>query len=375
MIHNWIKQHFVKGTGVAGLALLAAVPAHAAEEAASPSAWSNPVLIVLACISILLVPVIFALGALLKSVLKLKYGKENQGRFLFPGNTPLVLIGVMLLMSQGVSAQDIQPVAPVVSAGINPWLLYLFITVIAVELLVILFFAYTVLQLLRVEKEKAETTVKKPTLLEKLNASVPIEREQDVMLDHDYDGIRELDNNLPPWWKYGFYVSIVFAVVYLIHFHVAGSGKLQVAEYKEQLQTAAAEVEAYKKKAANSVDENNVTVLTDEAALASGKALFTASCAACHGQLGEGGVGPNLTDAYWLHGGSISDIFKSIKYGWPEKGMKSWERDLGAKQMHELSSYIKSLHGTNPPNGKEQQGELYEEPKDTAAQVLTEPVK
>jgi cytochrome c oxidase cbb3-type subunit 3 len=99
----------------------------------------------------------------------------------------------------------------------------------------------------------------------------------------------------------------------------------------------------------------------DEGSLASGKTIFMDNCAACHGRAGEGGVGPNLTDDYWLHQGGIKDIFKTIKYGWPEKGMKSWQQDLGAKQIHEISSYIKSLHGTNPANAKEKQGELYKE--------------
>ena len=120
-------------------------------------------------------------------------------------------------------------------------------------------------------------------------------------------------------------------------------------------------MEEYKKKSANLVDENNATVLKDEASLTSGKSVFMDNCAACHGRSGEGGVGPNLTDDYWLHEGGINAIFKSIKYGWPEKGMKSWQQDLGAKQIHEIASFIMSLHGTNPANAKEKQGELYVE--------------
>ena len=85
------------------------------------------------------------------------------------------------------------------------------------------------------------------------------------------------------------------------------------------------------------------------------------NCAACHGSAGEGGVGPNLIDDYWVHSGGIKEIFKTIKYGWPEKGMKSWQQDLGAKQIHEVACFIKSLHGSNPPNQKDKQGEFYKE--------------
>ncbi|OGS78545.1 MAG: hypothetical protein A3D31_12735 [Candidatus Fluviicola riflensis] len=217
------------------------------------------------------------------------------------------------------------------------------------------------------ERLKAKKAVKRPTMMEKLNRSVAIEKEADIMLDHNYDGIRELDNNLPPWWKYGFYLSIVFSVVYLFHYHVFHTGKLQIAEYNEQLVQAEREMVEYRKKAANLVDENNATLLTDDASIASGKAIFQTNCAACHGAAGEGGVGPNLVDDYWLHGGDVKDVFKTIKYGYPDKGMKSWQQDFGARQIHEVSSFVKSLRGTNPPNAKEPQGELFSEIADSTA--------
>jgi len=210
-------------------------------------------------------------------------------------------------------------------------------------------------------EEKARRSVLEPSFIEKINASVAVEKEADILLDHNYDGIRELDNNLPPWWKYGFYFTILFSVAYLIHYHVIDTGKLQQEEYKAQLTKAAYDIEAYRKKAANLVDENNATLLTDAASLNSGKSIYIENCAPCHGKLGEGGVGPNLTDAYWIHKGGIKDIFKTIKYGWAEKGMKPWKDDLGAKQIHEVASYIKLMYGTNPPNAKEKQGDLYQE--------------
>lgn len=351
------------------LALTCAMPVMAAEavpDAAPVPFWGNPVFVVLSLVAIALAFVIYLLGKLLTSVLT-RYIKGGAGK----GIIPVMLIGIFFA-----NRASAQPLADTPGMSSDTLVLYMLSTLIVVELFVVLLMAFAVLRMIKpVPESSAEAEMPKKSLLEKLNASVAIEDEKDIMLDHDYDGIRELDNNLPPWWKYGFYLTIVFSVIYLVHYHVSGSGKLQVAEYEEQLQTASLEIAAYKKKAANLVDENNVVALTEASAIANGKSLFTASCAACHGQLGEGGVGPNLTDAYWLHGGSVQDVFKSIKYGWPEKGMKSWEKDFGARQIQELTSYIKTLQGTNPANGKEKQGELYEEvqaaadstAKDTAA--------
>jgi cytochrome c oxidase cbb3-type subunit 3 len=116
-------------------------------------------------------------------------------------------------------------------------------------------------------------------------------------------------------------------------------------------------IKEYLSKQANLVDESNVEALLDDASLAAGKTVYEGKCAACHGMAGEGGVGPNLTDEYWLHGGDIKSVFKTIKYGVPEKGMISWKSQLRPAEMHKTASYILTLVGTNPPNGKEPQGE------------------
>lgn len=171
---------------------------------------------------------------------------------------------------------------------------------------------------------------------------------------HDFDGIQEYDNDLPPWWKAMFYVSIVFAVGYMLHFHVFRTGALQEEEYKMEMEQAALFA------AKNADDPNAVTnyeVLTEAAALESGKSIFNTNCAACHGQEGQGTVGPNLTDEYWLHGGDVNDIFKTVKYGVPAKGMVPWQGKLTKDQILEVSSYILSLQGTNPANAKEPQGD------------------
>ncbi len=190
--------------------------------------------------------------------------------------------------------------------------------------------------------------------------AVPVEREADVMLDHNYDGIRELDNSLPPWWVAMFYITIVIGVGYFAYYHVLDKGPLSGEEYAIEMAIAEKQQRLRLAKQANAVNENSVTVLTSESALAAGSRIFINNCAACHGQKGEGGVGPNMTDDYWVHGGSIKDIFKTIKYGVPEKGMISWKSQLAPSSMQEVASFITTLRGTNPPNGQAAEGELYD---------------
>ncbi len=190
--------------------------------------------------------------------------------------------------------------------------------------------------------------------------AIPIEKEADHLLDHDYDGIRELDNSLPPWWKYGFYITVVLAVVYMLRFHVWNTGPTPEQEYNTEMATAAKQVEEYRKKAGEMVDEKTVT-LADAKGIEEGQKIYHTSCIACHGGKGEGGVGPNLTDSYWLHGGSINDVFKTVKYGVPDKGMQAWEKSLSPSQIRNIASYIKSIGGTNPPNGKAPQGEPWQD--------------
>ena len=213
--------------------------------------------------------------------------------------------------------------------------------------------------------EKAGISVKKESwfrwIYKKATNVVPVEREKDILFDHEYDGIRELDNSLPPWWVAMFYITIFAGVVYFAYYHVTGTGLSSQEACELEMEEAAQAVEAYLAKQADTVDETNVEMIADENEIALGESLYQANCAACHGALGEGGVGPNLTDEYWIHGGSIKDVFKIIKYGVPEKGMISWKTQLRPTDMHKVSSFIMTLKGTNPPNGKEPQGDIYRE--------------
>jgi len=208
-------------------------------------------------------------------------------------------------------------------------------------------------------ESRAKAIVKRSWFWDTFNKAASIEKEHDILLDHNYDGIQELDNSLPPWWKYGFYLTIVVACIYFYRFHISHDGMSQHEEYVAEMEKGEQDKAAYLAKSANNVDESSVTMLTDPGSITAGKELFEKNCAPCHLPDGGGVVGPNLTDDYWLHGGSIKDIFKSIKYGWQDKGMKSWKDDFSPKQIQELASFVKSLKGTHPATPKAPQGELY----------------
>lgn len=326
------------------------------------SIFSNPLFIGLSVIIVMLLIAIIALAELVKASTTMRKNMNRSASSNAVKATLLIL--VFTSIPEILSAQS----SSVVVSTFNYWglgsgIFYLMIAIIVFEIFVAFGLYSVARQLLGIaDRKTVETVVKvnEPSFIEKINASVAIEKEADIMLDHNYDGIQELDNDLPPWWKYGFYLTIVFAVVYVFYYHFS-SGKLQLAEYEDQMLAGQYDVNEYRKKASNLVDENNATMLTDAASLESGKSVFMDNCAACHGRAGEGGVGPNLTDDYWVHEGDIKGIFKTIKFGWPEKGMKAWQQDLSAKQILEISSYVKSLRGTNPPNAKEKQGEIYSE--------------
>ncbi len=198
--------------------------------------------------------------------------------------------------------------------------------------------------------------------------AVPMAEEGRIMGHHEFDGIRELDNNLPPWWVNMFYLTIVFAVGYMIYYHWGGPGLNQRQEYEREMEEARYQKAIALSSAADKVNEETVTALTDKDALADGAFIFKNTCSACHGQLGEGGVGPNMTDDNWIHGGGIKNVFKTIKYGVPDKGMKSWQAEIKPSDMQKVASFILTLRGTNPPNPKAPQGDIWkEEPTAQAA--------
>lgn len=189
----------------------------------------------------------------------------------------------------------------------------------------------------------------------------PLSEEEDLVIDHAYDDIRELDNPTPAWFMGLFYATMVFGVVYLSVYHVFGWGMNQNDEYKKEMRVAEQERKAYLASQVDNVDENSVEVDKSPEVIAEGKAIFDQNCIACHGAVGEGGIGPNLTDNYWLHGASIKDVFNTIKRGVPDKGMIAWEQQLSPSKIAQVANYILSLQGTNPPNAKAPQGDLNEQ--------------
>jgi cytochrome c oxidase cbb3-type subunit 3 len=253
-------------------------------------------------------------------------------------------------------------------------------TVLGLELLIIFVLLYFIRNLWRilnpvpvkltVDGKKAPSWIKTTWAnLDKrfFTKAAPIELEADILLDHDYDGIRELDNALPPWWKYGFYITIFVAIFYILKFEVWHTGMNPTEEYNTEMAEAKIETDAYLASMKENVDENTVVML-DAAGIATGKTLYTKTCVACHSPNGAGGVGPNLTDNYSLHGATIKDIFKTIKYGWPDKGMQAWQSNFSPVEMQQIASYVKSLVNTNVADGKAPQGELN---KEEAAPALT----
>ncbi|ADB39567.1 cbb3-type cytochrome c oxidase N-terminal domain-containing protein [Spirosoma linguale] len=208
-----------------------------------------------------------------------------------------------------------------------------------------------------VNPELANKPADTRTLWQRVSGLHALSQEQDLVMEHAYDGIHELDNPTPPWFMGLFYGTIGFGVIYLIVFHLIGAGNLQIAEYTQEVAIAEQQRDAYIKKVAGSINENNVTAVKDAKALDAGKAVFLQSCVACHGQQGQGGVGPNLTDEFWLHGGSVKSVFRTITEGVPEKGMMSWKKQLNPLQVQQVASYILSLQGTNPAGAKAPQGE------------------
>lgn len=222
-----------------------------------------------------------------------------------------------------------------------------------------------------------------------------IDHEEDQLLDHEYDGIQELDNLLPRWWLYLFYVTIVFSALYLAYYHVLGIGLTQEEQFLaevnpefepdrtlaplEIMQRTGYHTPLYNPEAdrrreavmAGMLPEAPASAplpqepiefeepLTSDQALQAGQKIYMANCASCHGNEGGGGIGPNLTDDYWLHGNTFADTVRVVVEGVPVKGMISWRGQLTPEQIHEVSTYIYQLRGTAPPNAKGPQGQEY----------------
>jgi cytochrome c oxidase cbb3-type subunit III len=266
----------------------------------------------------------------------------------------LFTFSAILLMAGTLSAQT----ADVTSANTGIGLTSILIAVNAILLLFVVFLLgslTTAVQKLRV----AEDGKVQISWWEKFAALKTEKSEGELILEEDFDGIKELDNPTPPWYNFIFYITIAAAVLYLLNYHVFKIGSLQAAEYTNALAESKAEVDAYLKKSGNAIDENSVVLLTSKKDIDEGAVIFQEKCAVCHLADGGGLVGPNLTDNYWIHGGDVKSIFKTLKYGVPAKGMIAWQNALSGKQMQSLASFIHTLKGTTPAQAKEPQGDLF----------------
>ena len=367
------------------LTTMAVFPAMAQEAATRPAThWivaDNTLIYAMLVLAVVQVIFIVAMAGIMRTM----SGPGAWAKWLAgKGGKAAVLVPVLMLVSHHADAQ-----AHVADQGtISNYGLFWMLAVINAFLFIIMLVQMNILRGLTkaitgtdVTKEVVRET-NGPSwvdeLLKRLTKQVEVEKEKDIIMHHEYDGIRELDNVLPPWWLWLFYFTIGWGVVYLFNIYVINVQPDQTTEYEQEMEQAKADVAAYMATLKTSVDETNVAVTDDAGVLANGKAIFTQYCTPCHGADAcgsETSVGPNLTDAYWLHGGDVKDIFKTVKYGVPEKGMISWKSQIKPVEIAAVVNYVISLKGTGGPTQKAPQGELWtgsgalETPADTAVLV------
>jgi len=341
-----------------------------AAGAPKKSDLDNPLAVTLLIVIGALALAIALLGNVVIGAAQLKADRVKKERK-EPAAKVLTIV-LLCFISTSLFAQATPEVAKDVAAttinGLAKTSFYALVGVIGIELLIIVWMLWFLKSLLAKEvavispaAQAEEKESKWKNWWMKINSFRSLNEEKDIQLDHNYDDIHELDNKLPPWWIYGFYITIIFAGIYLWRYHVSETAPLSIKEFEIEMARAEADKENNLKKAGNSVDENTVKLLTAGTDIEAGKKIYTSSCSPCHAADGGGVVGPNLTDDYWLHGGSIKDVFKTIKYGVPEKGMQPWKGTFTPVQIAQLTSYIKSIRGSKVANAKEPQGDLYKE--------------
>lgn len=247
--------------------------------------------------------------------------------------------------------------------GMGNTLLYIILGIALLMLVMVTFVYYSVLGLrdkILAENDPSYEAKAKQSLWGRIFQVSHTSTDKEKMLEHQYDDIQELDNPIPGWFMTLFYGTVVFGIVYWINYQVIDGGKPQNEEYVAQIEQAKLDYEIYLKTAGDKINAETVTLLADKDAIAKGQELFAKNCVACHGKLAEGtSIAPNLTDEYWLHGGGVKNVFKTITDGVELKGMKSWKKDFSPVQIQQIASYVLSLQGSKPANAKEPQGEKW----------------
>jgi len=228
-----------------------------------------------------------------------------------------------------------------------------FWTIFSIDLCIIAAILYLAIFANKIIKNSSTDTPPESIFSSFTNA-VDLDKEDSILLDHDYDGIRELDNDLPPWWKYGFYITIIWAVGYFFYYQVMEIGNLQTAEFKQEMAEGEKQIAAYKAANPNMVNAETVTLLTDTDVLASGQEIYNTNCVACHAGNGGGGIGPNLTDNKWIYNGDIKGVFNTVSEG-AENGMIAWKDILNPEKIQAVSSFVLSMDDAE--GGKAPQGD------------------
>lgn len=339
--------------GVTGSLVAQAETAAAPAEPSSSPFHLDTALFVIA-LTLAFVIIIFSF--LLRTAIKVHFHKKMGGGQM-KAIVILVTMGLSQQMLMAQTAVAVKKESFLLSLSAQSWIL---LVLIAIELMILMFMVRWIKLFTGLHSYELSMPSQRISWWDKINAFKPMDEEGNIDTGHSYDGIRELDNITPPWFTAAFLGTIVFAGIYLYRYHVAHAAPLMIEEFNISMKEAEKEKMEFLKGQSNLVDENTVTLLPD-GQFEEGKTIFKAACAVCHGEDGRGVVGPNLTDDYWIHGGSVKNIFSIIKYGVVDKGMKSWKEDYSAGQIAQLSSFIKSLKGTNPAGAKEPQGELYKE--------------
>lgn len=327
--------------------------------------WAPDINVMLLIIAALLVvPVYYSSRAFIQT-LKERLKKETNKGIITSAIIAITLLSSHPLFAQAATASAPSAIEPIADA--RNWMTIILLLIIILEVLIIVYFSYKTSNLVNKQSvATGESAVEEESAIEsiwnKMNSFVPKGKEDSIDVGHNYDGIRELDNITPPWFTVSFVASIIFAAIYMYRYHVAESAPLMIEEYNIEMAAANAA------KASNASNEAEITAETvtmlAAADIDKGKLLFTANCVSCHGPnaaSSPNGVGPNLTDEYWIHGGSIKNVFHSISDGWPEKGMISWKSQLSSKQIAQITSYVMSVKGSVSSGGKEPQGEVYKE--------------
>lgn len=322
-----------------------------------PGLWDNISIVdkLLMLIAVGLLVPIFYIGKIFNWTLKHYLdNKLNNKRI-----NSIILLGLMTLPAI-MSAQNAIQAAPSSFEGFN-FLRWFLLAVILLEVFILAFFGKILFKQFAafegVTEEKQESTNLFIQWWNKTNNFGSSEDEAKIDTGHNYDGIRELDNNIPAWFSASFLACILFAVIYMYIYHIESSLPLSVEEYKIEVEEAEIAHQEYLKTSGSSIDENKISLSTEKSDIEEGKKLYAANCAACHLADGGGQAGPNLTDEAWVYGCSPKDIYQSIKYG-RKNGMMAWKDNFNDNQILQISSFVKSLQGTKSATPKAAQGSV-----------------